>query len=415
MRLLKYFIIGIAFGAVAFGVGRWVYLDKRPEARIGEISSQQDIGTQQIASAEPAQLNPAQPQDGTPGRLQITQNLQTQRCNAITNAISEAVPAVVGISVTQVREYITRSPLWDDPFLRSIFPPRILQRPVKNLGSGFIISSDGYIVTNEHVVHGATEILVTMSGGGEAKAAIVGSDPYSDVALLKIEASDLPYLKFGDSDSVIMGEWAIAIGNPFGLFEINDTPSVTVGVVSATNRDFDRLSDGRIYSDMIQTDASINRGNSGGPLVNCVGEVIGMNTMIFTEGGGGSLGIGFAIPVNRIREIINELRDTGMVNRNYWIGLKVQNLNRLIAKSLGLKSDEGVIVSEIDPGSPAQKAGIKVGDVVMEIAGTTVRNYRSILSVMDKVDLRVGDKLSMKIFRNGKVQDFNVFLEEVPG
>ena len=415
MRLLKYFIIGIAFGAVAFGVGRWVYLDKRPEARIGEISSQQDIGTQQIASAEPAQLNPAQPQDGTPGRLQITQNLQTQRCNAITNAISEAVPAVVGISVTQVREYITRSPLWDDPFLRSIFPPRILQRPVKNLGSGFIISPDGYIVTNEHVVHGATEILVTMSGGGEAKAAIVGSDPYSDVALLKIEASDLPYLKFGDSDSVIMGEWAIAIGNPFGLFEINDTPSVTVGVVSATNRDFDRLSDGRIYSDMIQTDASINRGNSGGPLVNCVGEVIGMNTMIFTEGGGGSLGIGFAIPVNRIREIINELRDTGMVNRNYWIGLKVQNLNRLIAKSLGLKSDEGVIVSEIDPGSPAQKAGIKVGDVVMEIAGTTVRNYRSILSVMDKVDLRVGDKLSMKIFRNGKVQDFNVFLEEVPG
>jgi serine protease Do len=409
MRLLKYFIIGIAFGAVAFGVGRWVYLDKRPDTRIAEI------GVQQTVSTEPVQLNAAQALSSTADRQQVTQDLQTQRCNAITSAISAAVPAVVGISVTQVREYVTRSPLWDDPFLRDIFPPRILRQQVKNLGSGFIISPDGYIVTNEHVVHGATEILVTMTGGGELKATIVGSDPYSDVALLKIDESSLPFIKFGDSDKVIMGEWAIAIGNPFGLFEINDTPSVTVGVVSATDRDFDRTPDGRVYSDMIQTDASINRGNSGGPLVNCVGEVIGMNTMIFTEGGGGSLGIGFAIPINRIKEIIDELRDTGMVNRNYWIGLRVQNLNRVIALSLGFKSDEGVIVSEIDPQSPAQKAGIKVGDVVTEIAGTKVRNYRSIQSIMDKVDLRVGDKLPMKVYRDGKMQDINVLLEEVPG
>jgi serine protease Do len=409
MRLLKYFIIGIAFGAVAFGVGRWVYLDKHPDTRMGEIAMQQTI------SAEPVQLSPAHTQSNVADRQQITQDLQAQRCNAITNAIGVAVPAVVGISVTQVREYVTRSPLWDDPFLRDIFPPRILRQQVKNLGSGFIISADGYIVTNEHVVHGATEILVTMTGGGEYKATIAGSDPYSDVALLKVDETNLPFIKFGDSDKVIMGEWAIAIGNPFGLFEINDTPSVTVGVVSATGRDFDRTPDGRVYSGMIQTDASINRGNSGGPLVNCVGEVIGMNTMIFTEGGGGSLGIGFAIPVNRIKEIIDELRATGMVNRNYWIGLKVQNLNRLIALSLGLKSAEGVIVSEIDPGSPAQKAGIQVGDVVMEIAGTKVQNYRSIRSVMDKVDLRVGDKLPMKIYRDSKVQNVNVLLEEVPG
>jgi len=409
MRLLKFFLFGAAFGAVAFGVGRWVYLDKLPGVRMTSASLQQTL------PAEHTQSTPEQSQPKPVDRQQITEELQNQRCNAITRAIGEAVPAVVGISVTQVREFVARSPLWEDPFLRDIFPPTILRQQVKNLGSGFIISPDGYIITNEHVVHGATEVVVTLTGGGDYKATIVGSDPYSDVALLKVDGKDLPHLKFGDSGKVIMGEWAIAIGNPFGLFEINDTPSVTVGVVSATNRDFDRTADGRVYSDMIQTDASINRGNSGGPLVNCLGEVIGMNTMIFTEGGGGSLGVGFAIPINRIREIIDELRSTGMVNRNYWIGLSVQNLNPAIASSLGLDSDNGVIISEIGPGSPAQKAGLRVGDVIMEIAGIRVQNYRSIQSIMDKVDLRVGDKLPLKISRDGKTMMMNVLLEEVPG
>jgi len=409
MRLLKFFLIGAAFGAVAFGVGRWVYLDKLPGVRMTSASMQPNI------PAERTQYAPEQSEPKSADRQQITQELQNDRCNAITRAINTAVPAVVGISVTQVREFVARSPLWEDPFFRDIFPPTILRQQVKNLGSGFIISPDGYIITNEHVVHGATEVLVTMTGGGDYKATIVGSDPYSDVALLKIDGNDLPYLKFGDSGKVIMGEWAIAIGNPFGLFEINDTPSVTVGVVSATNRDFDRTADGRVYSDMIQTDASINRGNSGGPLVNCLGEVIGMNAMIFTEGGGGSLGVGFAIPINRIREIIDELRSTGMVNRNYWIGLSVQNLNPAIASSLGLDSDNGVIIGEVGPGSPAQKAGLKVGDVITEIAGITVQNYRSIQSIMDKVDLRVGDRLPLKVFRDGKAVKINVLLEEVPG
>ena len=408
MRLLKYFLIGAAFGVVAFGVGRWVYFGDRSHVQMTETPPGSEVPVQAV------EFNPEHSSSDDIDRQQITGDLHEQRCNAITRAIQNAVPAVVGINVTQVREYVTRSPFWDDPFFRDLFPPRIFRQQVQNLGSGFIISADGYVVTNEHVVHGATEILVTMMGGKEYEATLVGSDPYSDVALLKIEGESFPYLKFGDSDKVIMGEWAIAVGNPFGLFDINDTPSVTVGVVSATDRDFDRTREGRIYSDMIQTDASINRGNSGGPLVNCTGEVIGMNTMIFTEGGGGSLGVGFAVPINRIQEIVDELRATGMVNRNYWIGLSVQNLNRLIALSLGLTSDNGVIVSDMDEDSPAEKAGLKVGDVITEISGSPVQNYHSIQTILDRVDLRVGDKLPMKVYREGKTINVEVLLEEVP-
>jgi serine protease Do len=408
MKLLKYFVIGAVFGAVAFAIGRLVYFNEQLSPQTAQVSTQTEL------PAQPAQLVSQQPLSSEDQRQQITAELQDQRCNAITRAIQQAVPAVVGINVTQVREYVSRSPFWDDPFFRDLFPPRIFRQKVQNLGSGFIISPDGYVVTNEHVVHGATEILVTLMGGDEYEATLVGSDPYSDVALLKIEGIEFPYIRFGDSDKVIMGEWAIAIGNPFGLFDINDTPSVTVGVISATDRDFDRTREGRIYSDMIQTDASINRGNSGGPLVNCTGEVIGMNTMIFTEGGGGSLGVGFAVPINRIKEIVQDLRSTGMVNRNYWIGLSVQNLNRLIALSLGLDTAQGVIISDMDPGSPAEKAGLEIGDVILDIGGYPVENYRSIQSILDRVDLRVGDQLSMRVYREGKTSEFNVLLEEVP-
>ena len=184
MRLLKYFIIGVVFGAVTFGIGRWVYFDKYPGVQLTETSTQQEI------QVEPAQLTAERDPSGDVDRQQIADDLTEQRCNAITRAIEKAAPAVVGISVTQVREYVSRSPFWDDPFFRDLFPPRILRQQVKNLGSGFLISPDGYIVTNEHVVHGATEILVTMMGGDEYKAVMVGSDPYSDVALLKIDGAD---------------------------------------------------------------------------------------------------------------------------------------------------------------------------------------------------------------------------------
>lgn len=345
---------------------------------------------------------------------QTDEAVNFSRRNAITRAIEEVSPAVVGINVIQVREYRTRNPLWDDPFFRELFPERIYRKNVENLGSGFIISSDGLVVTNEHVVHNATKILVTTTDGKQHDAQIVGADYYSDIALLRIDGKNLIHTELGNSDSVIIGEWAIALGNPFGLFAYNDQPTATVGVVSATNRDFNRTAEGRIYKDMIQTDASINRGNSGGPLVNSLGQVIGMATLIFTEGGGGSLGIGFAIPINRIKTIIEELLQTGGVNRNYWTGLSIQNLDRLIALSMKLPSTEGVIVTDVEAGSPSEKAGFQVADVIIAINDQLVKNYNSVRSFLENEDLKVGDELKFTIYRDGKRKTLTLKLEEMP-
>jgi serine protease Do len=351
---------------------------------------------------------------GATARQAVNAEIMESRRNAITRAIERVAPAVVGINVTQVREYRARNPIWNDPFLRDFFPSRIYRQKVENLGSGFIISPDGYIVTNEHVIHNATEILVTTTTGDQMQAQIVGADYYSDIALLKVEAKNLPYLEMGNSDSVIIGEWVIALGNPFGLFSNNDQPSVTVGVVSATNRDFSRNPEGRVYKDMIQTDASINRGNSGGPLVNSLGQVIGMDTMIFTEGGGGSLGIGFAIPINRIKQIVEELRSSGGVNRNYWTGLSIQNIDRLIALSMDLPTTEGVIVTDVEPNSPGEKAGFQVADVILAINRQPVRNYNEVRAYLENEDLRVGDKLTFTIIRESKQRDLTLKLAEMP-
>jgi len=344
----------------------------------------------------------------------LTYQLNQSRRNAITQAIEKVAPAVLGINVTQVREYRYRSPFWDDPVFRGLFPERIYRQKVENLGSGFIISPDGYIVTNEHVVHNAAEILVTTTAGEQYKAQIVGIDYYSDIALLKVDAQNLPAVEMGNSDSVIIGEWAIALGNPFGLFDVGDQPSVTVGVISAVNRDFNRTPEGRVYKDMLQTDASINRGNSGGPLVNSAGEVIGMSTLIFTEGGGGSLGIGFAIPINRIKQIVDELRSSGGVNRNYWTGLSIQNLDRMIALSMRLPTTDGVIVTDVEPNSPAEKAGFQVADVILAINHQPVSNYNAVRGYLENEDLKVGDRLVFTVYRDGKQLDLYLQLAEMP-
>jgi len=369
-----------------------------------DLSEAQSSGE---AQAQPVSQPP--PVAASDAMSQISES----RRNAITRAIEDVAPAVVGINVTQVREYRTRNPLWDDPFFRDLFPSRIYRQKVENLGSGFIISPDGLVVTNEHVVHNATEIIVTTMGGDQYKAQIVGADYYSDIALLKIDAQNLHFAPMGNSDSIIIGEWAIALGNPFGLFSNNDQPTATVGVVSAVDRDFSRTSEGRIYKDMIQTDASINRGNSGGPLVNSLGEVIGMATIIFTEGGG-SLGIGFAIPINRIKEIVDALQTSGGVNRNYWTGLSIQNLDQLIALSMKLPSTDGVIVTDVEPDSPGEKAGFQVADVILAIDGKKVQNYNAVRSYLENEDLKVGDQLTFTIYREGKVQDLKLRLEEMP-
>ena len=227
------------------------------------------------------------------------------RKNIITETVKKVSPAVVGINVIEIQQY--RDPLgsfFDDPFFRQFFGDRRSRsREVKELGSGYIISPDGYIVTNDHVAGNASRITITLTDGISYDAKLIGSDPVSDIALLKIDGENFPYVEPGNSDEIIIGEWAIALGNPFGLFEVNDKPTVTVGVISATGMNLEPIND-RYYLNMIQTDAAINGGNSGGPLVNSLGEVIGMNTLIFTAGSQGSIGLGFAIPINKVKSII---------------------------------------------------------------------------------------------------------------
>ncbi|RMI26242.1 MAG: PDZ domain-containing protein [Calditrichaeota bacterium] len=306
----------------------------------------------------------------------------------------------------------------DDPFWQYFFPElfrdQVYERKVESLGSGFIISEDGYVVTNEHVVGNAAEIIVTMTNGRRYEAHLVGSDYLTDIALLKIEGEDLPYIEFGDSDNLIVGEWVIALGNPFGLFELNDKPTVTVGVISAVDRDWGRTNDGRLYMDMIQTDAAINRGNSGGPLVNSLGQVIGMNAFIYTgsQYEQGFVGIGFAIPINKIKEVVAELRDRGQINRQYWLGIyDAQDVTPMIVAALELPVDYGVIISSLARNGPAYKAGLRQYDVIIEVQGTTVHNQREMLQVLRSSDLKVGDKIRVKAIRNGEVREFTITLE----
>jgi len=397
-------LLGFLLGAVGF-------LGYREYARVHPKMAADSTRTGEVSTISPEQHFGMQPVSLRQG---WTDEISQDRHNAITRAIEKVAPAVVGINVIQVREYRTRSPFWDDPLFRELFPEKVYRQPVENLGSGFIVSPDGYIVTNEHVVHNATEVVITTTSGEKHQAQIVGADYYSDIALLRIDAQNLPAVLMGNSDSVIIGEWAIALGNPFGLFSVGDKPSVTVGVISALDRDFQRTGEGRLYKDMLQTDASINRGNSGGPLVNSPGQVIGMSTMILTEGGGGSLGIGFAIPINRISQIVNELRSSGGVNRNYWTGLSIQNLDQLVASSMRLPDTDGVLVTDVEPNSPGEKAGFQVADVIMAINHQPVNNYNAVRSYLENEDLRVGDELTFTVYRDSKSLDLYLQLAEMP-
>jgi len=348
------------------------------------------------------------------------QDINSSRQNSITRAIKILAPAVVGINVTQVREYRRRSPLTTpDPLLREFFPELFkdyhYQQQVESLGSGFVISSDGYILTNEHVVENAKEIIITMTDGEKTEAEIVGTDPKSDVALLKINLDSLQFAKLGNSDDVILGEWAIAVGNPFGLFEINNKPTVTVGVISALNRDFYEM-DGRIYQDMIQTDASINHGNSGGPLCNALGEVIGMNTFILNDDRGeGSVGIGFAIPINRISRLIDELKTKTTIDRDFWIGIRVKNLDPVISQKIGYDGKDGVMVTYIDRRSPAEKAGMRLGDIITKIGNTHIARDKNVTEAIYEEDLRVGDSLDFQMWRDGKIVNLTLLLESIKG
>ena len=265
-------------------------------------------------------------------------DIKNSRETAITDAIKKVGPAVVSINVEQ-----RTSSLSFDPFLGFMYPREIF--PMKSSGSGVIISPDGFVLTNSHVIKNANKISVVLFGGNEFSAEIIGVDATTDLALLKLAGEDFPYAQVTNSDNLIIGEWVIALGNPFQLFSVNNKPSASVGIISATNMDFGVQKSGRVFQNMIQTDAAINPGNSGGPLVNAMGEIIGINTFIFSDNDYASaVGIGFAIPINSAIKIAEELRNKGHVDRGYTTGLIVQTVNKTISNYLNLPFLNGVII-----------------------------------------------------------------------
>jgi len=374
---------------------------------IGHSTSRQEAPAEPAASfdgsAQPALFTQAD-------RDTVTAQVGDSRRNAITRTVASVSPAVVGINVIELRTYRQWNPWGDDPFFRQFFGDQTYVEKIPSLGSGFIISPDGYILTNDHVAGNAKEITVTLTGGDKYKAEVVGTDLISDIALLKIDGKNLPYVRLGKSDDVVIGEWVIAFGNPFGLFDISDKPTVTVGVVSAVDMNL-RGQEGRVYRGMIQTDAAINSGNSGGPLVNSLGEVIGVNAVIYTPNQG-SIGLGFAIPINRVKSIVGELKKNGKIEREFWTGLEIQGVDQRIARYFGLEKAEGVIISDVKRGSPAEKAGLKVGDIIVAINGERVADDHTMVSIIN--DYKVGDQLSVRVLREKRNIDLNLRLEKRP-
>ena len=304
------------------------------------------------------------------------------------------MPSVVNIASTQtIRttsnpfpfEFPEGSPFED--MFKEFNQPR--ERKATALGSGFIIDSKGIVVTNNHVIQGAEDIVVSVNGSKEYKAKVIGKDPYMDLAVLQIESDEkfMP-VSFGDSDKARVGDWVIAIGNPFGF-----GGTVTTGIISSRNRDIGLTR----YDDFIQTDASINQGNSGGPLFNLDGEVVGINTAIIAPGRSGSIGIGFAIPSNSASKVIEQLIEFGETKRG-WLGVRIQKVTKEIAEIEKLEKPEGALVASVSEGSPADKAGIKAGDIVLEFDGKKIDTMRTLPKLVAQT--KVGKRVTVKIWRN---------------
>lgn len=347
--------------------------------------------------------------------------------DAVINVANTAGKAVVSISTERTakvkggRSYYFGSPFGelpfseDDPF-RKFFDDFFGQMPNREykqmgLGSGVIIDKEGYILTNEHVISEADKITVTLSDGREFKGEVKGRDPRSDLAIVKINANNLPVASLGDSDNLKIGEWVVAIGNPFGFAMSNPEPTVTAGVVSALHRSLGTgVSREKDYNDLIQTDAAINPGNSGGPLVNLKGEVVAINVAIFSTTGGYQ-GVGFAIPINNAKRIITLLIEGKKILYG-WLGVTVQDLTDDLAKYFGLPDKNGVLVAKVLNDSPAEKAGIKDGDVIKEFAGSPINQVKELLNAVAKV--QVGKKVKVTVVRDKKQLTLEAQIAERP-
>lgn len=324
--------------------------------------------------------------------------------NTIQKIVEDAGEAVVKIETTVKVTGSSSDPFFNDPFFREFFGDSFRAVPQSRestgLGSGFIISTDGYILTNSHVVEGATDIKVYLSSRQEPyDAKIVGEDAELDLAIIKISAGhNLPVLKFGDSNQTKVGNWVIAIGNPYGLDH-----TVTVGVISAKGRPVNV--EGKQFKDLIQTDASINPGNSGGPLLNLQGEVVGINTAINSK----AQGIGFAIPSSTVQQVLDQLMIKGKVERP-WLGVYIQPVTKELAEYFGLSKAEGALIGGVSSGSPAEKAGIQYGDIILEFNKKSIASPDDLLKAVK--ECKIGQKAVLLVHRNKKTQYVSVDIGE---
>lgn len=329
-----------------------------------------------------------------------------------TPLVESASPAVVNISTKQhVQAHGAAAQMPDleglPPIFREFFghsfpaPPEGQQPDAQSLGSGFIIAADGYVLTNNHVVADADEIIVRLPDRSELEATLVGADPRTDVALLKIEATSLPTVRLGDSSALKVGEWVLAIGSPFGFDH-----TVTAGIVSATGRNLPSES----YVPFIQTDVAINPGNSGGPLFNLQGEVIGINSQIFTRSGG-FMGLSFAIPIDVAMDVANQLRIEGKVSRG-WLGVAIQEVNRDLAESFGLERPAGALVAQVMDGGPAAKGGLRVGDVILSVDGHAIDMSADLPHLIGAI--KPNTKAKLEIVRDGERETLTVQIGALP-
>ena len=390
--------VGLILGAVIGGeVIRRMYFDK-------DRQSEEHKAGESISDSCASSVS---------GYTGMIGDITVSRRNAIVVATQKVEPCVVGIVVTQIQ--IVGTSYYYEEFFDLFFAPKLVPkyREVQNMGSGFVINKEGLILTNNHVVEGATQLYINFPDGRQFEGKVVGRDPYSDLAVVSVKNTGYQCIKFGNSDDLLIGEWVIAIGNPFLNFFNDAQPTVTVGVISALNRNF-APSENVYYQNMIQTDAAINPGNSGGPLVNALGEVVGINAFIYTGNrrDKGSIGIGFAIPINIAKRVVTELVKYGR-RRPVWTGIHVQDLDRSIALALGLNQTSGVVITDLQEKSPGINSGLMVKDVIVQMGKRKIVTHVDLDGFF--VNYFVGDSIPVNVIRHGKITALNLILKEFPG